>query len=158
VNLHAWRIVKAKYAATAFSGDGARKYGGRWSSPGVAVVYAAGSPSLGMLEILVHVQSQDLLKRYVLFEVAFDEALMTTVDLTGLARTWRKYPPPAAEQRLGDGWISGAASAVLRVPSVISPLEWNYLLNPEHPDFRRIVIGPRKPVQFDPRLIKTTTS
>jgi RES domain-containing protein len=154
VTIHAWRIVKTKHAATAFSGDGAKQYGGRWNNPGDAVIYIAGSASLAMLEMLAHLGSQELIKRYVLFEVVFDDALMTAVDPAALPRTWRKSPPPAAVQQIGSDWIAGGRSAVLRVPSVIVPTEWNYLLNPSHPDFAKIAIGPRPPVQFDPRLIK----
>lgn len=73
----------------------------------------------------------------------------------GLPATWEESPPPAAAQRIGDVWLAGAASAVLQVPSAVMPVEWNYLLNPAHPDFRRIKIGSETPIQLDPRLIKT---
>jgi RES domain-containing protein len=154
VNIRAWRITKAKHAATAFSGGGAKAYGGRWSSPGIAVVYTAGSASLAMLEILVHLQSQELMKRYVSFEVTFDESIMTSVDSAGLPRSWHKSPVPFAVQAVGDAWAAERRSAVLRVPSVIVPSECNYLLNPAHSDFSRIKIGPKQPLRFDPRLIK----
>lgn len=155
MTIHAWRIVKTKHASTAFSGDGANKYGARWSSPGAAVVYVAGSTSLAMLERLVHLQSsKELLNHYVLFEVTFDEALLTVADPPALPKTWRKSPAEAAVQQVGDAWVANAASAILRVPSVIVPSEWNYLLNPAHPDFKQITIGPKQRVRFDPRLIK----
>ena len=154
MTVRAWRIVKAKHAATAFSGDGAKRYGGRWNTPGGAVVYVAGSMSLAMLEMLVHLQAQELLKRYVLFEVAFDEELVTGIAPRDLPKSWRKNPPPRAAQRLGDAWLAGEVSAVLRVPSAVAPAEWNYLLNPAHRDFARITIGSKQPARFDPRLIK----
>jgi RES domain-containing protein len=154
VTVRAWRIVQAEHAATAFSGDGARKHGGRWNSPGLPVVYTAGSISLAMLEMLVHLPSQALLKRYVLFEVTFDEALVTAIDPQTLPRTWRTFPPPAAVQQIGDAWLPAEGSAVLRVPSVLVPDESNYLLNPAHRDFARITIGPKQPARLDPRLIR----
>jgi RES domain-containing protein len=154
VTLSAWRIVKAKHAAQAFSGEGAKRHGGRWNSPGVAVIYASGSAPLAMLEMLIHLQSQELLKRYVLFDVTFDESLVTKVDRRTLPKTWCKSPPPAAVQRIGDLWVAGGESAVLRVPSVTVAHEWNYVLNPAHADFRKITIGPKRPIWFDPRLIK----
>lgn len=107
-----------------------------------------------MLEMLVHIQSQELLKRYVLFEVVFDESLVTLVEPKTLPKAWRKSPPSPALQRTGDLWLAGGASAVLRVPSVVVPDDWNYLLNPAHPDFHHVTIGPRQPVRFDPRLIR----
>jgi len=155
MTVSAWRIVKAKYAASAFSGDGARKVRGRWNSPGTAIVYTCDSASLAMLEMLVHLQSQELLKRYVLFEVRFDDSLLETVDSNALPKTWRRFPPPLAVHRVGDAWAAGGSSAVLRVPSVIVPSQWNYLLNPAHPDFPSIVIDPRRPTKFDPRLLRT---
>ena len=158
MTIHAWRIVKAKHAAAAFTGDSAKKYGGRWNRPGTALVYAAGSASLAMLEMLVHVQSQELLNRYVVFELRFEEALVTTVETAALPANWRKSPPPAAVQRVGDAWVAGGGSCVLRVPSSVVPTEWNFLLNPAHTDFAQIAIGPKVPVRFDPRLIKTSTS
>lgn len=153
--IRAWRITKAKHAATAFTGGGAKTYGGRWSSPGTAVVYTAGSTSLAILEMLVHLQAQDLMRRYVIFDVSFDEALMTTVDPATLPKSWRRSPSPATVQQVGDDWSADGASAVLQLPSVIVPSEWNYLLNPAHPDFAKITIGPKQQIKFDPRLVKT---
>ena len=148
----AWRIVKGKNAASAFTGQGARLAGGRWNSPGVAVIYVAGSASLAMLEMLVHLQGQELLSRYVLFEVTFDRKLVADVKVKDLPRSWRKSPPPGAAQHIGDAWVAGGRSAVLRVPSVIVPTEANYLLNPSHPDFARIAIGLQQAMKFDRRL------
>ncbi len=155
MTLSAWRIVKSKHAAGAFSGYGAKTYGGRWNSPGFAVVYCAGSTSLAMLEMLVHLAAPDILKRYVLFEATFDDSLVEVVDVKSLPRNWRRSPAPASLQAIGDDWVSAARSAVLRVPSAIVPSEWNYLLNPSHADFAKVSIGPKHPVKFDPRLIKT---
>ena len=122
--------------------------------PGSAVVYVAGSTSLAMLEMLVHLQSRELLDTYVLFEVTFEDNLVVPVDVSKLPRSWRQSPPPAAVQHVGDAWVAAGRSPVLKVPSVIVPTEWNYVLNPAHPAFTRITIGPRKPVKFDPRLLQ----
>ena len=154
MTIHAWRIVKARHAAAAFTGEGARRFGARWNSPGMAAVYLSGSAALAMLEMLVHLDADQILRRYVLFDVTFDESLVTTLDSPRLPRSWQKSPPPPAIQQIGGLWIERARSAVLRVPSAIVPAEWNYLLNPAHPDFRRIRIGPKQPIQFDPRLLK----
>ena len=154
MTVSAWRIVKVKYAAMAFSGEGAKRDGGRWNSIGTAVVYTSESTSLAMLEMLVNIESQELLKRYVLFEVTFDEALVQAVDPMALPKTWRRSPPPPAVQRVGDLWVAAGGSAVLKVPSVIVAEGWNYMLNPAHPDFAKIVIGPKQPARFDSRLLK----
>ncbi|MCX5662807.1 MAG: RES family NAD+ phosphorylase [Planctomycetota bacterium] len=153
MSVKAWRIVKGKHAAKAFTGEGARLAGGRWNSPGVAMVYASGSAALAMLEMLVHLQSEELLNRYVTFEISFGEALVRTLAPADLPRNWRSSPAPSSLQRIGDAWIASSASAVLRVPSAVVPAEPNYLLNPAHPDFSRIALGPKRPARFDPRLI-----
>lgn len=152
MTVRAWRIVKAHHAAAAFSGEGAKETGGRWNSAGVPVVYVAGSISSAMLEILVHVQSPKLLNRYVRFEVQFDESLVTALDPKVLSHKWRKSPSPKELQQMGDDWFTAAVSAVLCVPSAIVPDELNYLLNPKHRDFPKIVIGSEQPMAFDSRL------
>jgi RES domain-containing protein len=154
MSVHVWRIVKAKHAVTAFSGEGAKAAGGRWNSPGAAVVYTAGSASLAMLEMLVHLGSQGLLKRYVLFEATFDESLVNRLDAADLPKSWRKSPSPPTVQQVGDAWLAEGCSVVLRVPSVLVPTEWNYLLNPAHADFAEIAVGRKQFVRFDPRLVK----
>lgn len=152
--VRAWRIVKAKHAGDAFSGEGARLAGGRFNSPGRPAVYMAGSPSLAMLEMLVHLESQELLRRYVIYEITLDTAWVTTVAPDDLPGTWRDSPPPPAVQHVGDRWLEQGQSAALRVPSAVVPTEWNYLLNPLHADFVRTTIGAKQPIEFDPRLLK----
>jgi RES domain-containing protein len=152
--IRAWRIAKSKHAATAFTGDGARLTGARWTSPGVAVVHLADSVPLAILEMLVHVESEELVKRYVLYEASFDGSLVTAADLGTLPRNWRAAKPPESLRRIGDAWHQEGRSAVLRVPSAVVPSEWNYLLNPAHPDFARITIGSAQVVRFDRRLIR----
>lgn len=151
MKIHAYRIVKAKFASSAFSGEGARLFGGRWNSPGTSMIYAAGSTSLAMLEMLVHLQVQDILSYYVVFELTFDQKHVTTPSLPA---DWRTYPAPPETQNMGDHWTAENSSPVLRVPSVIVPDESNYLLNPGHSAFSQIKISPAQPIQFDPRLIK----
>jgi RES domain-containing protein len=152
--LHAWRIVKSKLAATAFSGDGTRKFGGCWNSPGTPLVYLAGSTSLAILEMLVHLNAPELLHRYVLFEIIFNPSLVIAIHPASLPRNWQKSPAPSSLQNIGDAWIAANASPLLQIPSAIVPNEFNYLLNPHHPDFKKITISPKRPLRFDPRLLK----
>ncbi len=152
--LTAWRIVKWKHARAAFSGEGARLYGGRWNSAGVAVVYTAESQSLATLEIVVHLDSSALLDHYVLFEVGIHESLVAQLAPSELPRNWRTDPLLVKVQKIGDAWVRGGTRPVLQVPSVILPAEHNFLLNPRHPDFRKLVIGKPAPFRFDARLIR----
>lgn len=148
----AWRIVKRSRIAGAFDGEGARRWGGRWNSPGVAVVYAAEHESLAALELLVHLHTSQLLAAYVSIPVEFDERLVESVDPGKLPEGWRGNPSPAALAAIGDRWAAERRSALLRVPSALVPSETNYLLLPAHPDFRRVEIGKPRSFDFDPRL------
>jgi len=150
----AWRIVKRSRARTAFSGEGARLYGGRWNSPGVAIVYTAGSQSLAALEMVVHLDSSELLRNYVVFEVAIDESLVVKLEPSQLPRNWRADPPPRKVREIGDAWARAGTSAVLQVPSATLPAEHNFLLNPGHQDFPILVIGKPSSFRFDIRLAR----
>ena len=153
----AWRVVKAKYAAhpyNPFDGEGARLYGGRWNNPGVAVVYLSGALSLAVLETLVHTDDKSDLLGRVAIRVAFPAHLVTTADLSALPAGWSNPDAPAALKAIGDEWVSSAASVLLRIPSAVIPVEFNYLCNPHHPDFSKITIGKVQPLPIDPRLLK----
>ncbi len=146
-----WRIDKP--GRDAFSGEGARLYGGRWNSPGLAVVYLSEHQSLAALEIMVHQQPLTPRGQYLAYFVTWDETQMERVPLKNLPANWRASPPEPANMSLGDEWVKSRRSLILAVPSAIVPAEVNFLLNPAHPDFRRL--RTQKPVEFnfDPRLL-----
>lgn len=150
----AWRITKRKHTKQAFDGGGARKYGGRWNSPGAAVVYTAESQSLAVLEMLVHLDGPDLLQQYVLIPVEIEEAFVRRLSDADLPKNWRSDPAPRGLRSIGDEWVRVGSSSVLQVPSALLPAESNFLLNPNHPDFKKLGIGESIPFQFDPRLAK----
>ena len=152
--LTAWRIVKRKHARTAFTGEGARLYGGRWNSVGSRIVYTAESQALAALEMVIHLDSSDLLDHYVLFKIGIDESLVTIIVSSELPRNWRIDPPPLTVREIGDSWVKAGTSAVLQVPSAILPAEHNFLLNPHHRDFPKLLIGRRAAFRFDPRLAR----
>lgn len=116
------------------------------------MVYTAQSQSLAVLEVLVHLDSSELLAKYVLFEVGIDESLIRPIELSDLPRNWRADTPPAEVRVIGDRWIANGTSAVLRVPTTLVPGESNFLLNPRHPDFPRLEIDKPLLFRFDPRL------
>lgn len=152
--ISAWRITKQKNARTAFTGEGAKLYGGRWNSPGLPVIYTAESRALALAEILVHLESAQTLSKYVVFQVEIDDAYVTAVTIGTLPKNWRTEPAPKRLQEIGDQWLRSCASAVLRVPSAIVSGEFNYLLNPLHRDFSSLHFhGPEK-FPIDQRLLK----
>lgn len=151
-----WRISKRKHAATAYSGEGARRCGGRWNSSGMKMVYASATQSLSALEILVHmdyIQTQSL--NFVAINAKIpDDLTIKNLQVCQLPVDWQNYPAPKALATIGDRWLAKMDSAVLAVPSVIIPKEQNYLLNPNHPDFHRIQIGSSEPFFLDSRLLE----
>lgn len=149
----AWRITKTKYAATAFTGEGARLYGSRWSSRGLAVAFASSSLSLATLEVLVHIKNHKPLEAYSVLTVEFDPRMVVTIDPAVLPSNWRDFPAPPGVQELGDAWLKGGESLILQVPSVIVETEHNYLINPAHAEFGGIVLSDPSPHRIDPRLV-----
>ena len=147
-----WRIVKAKHAKTAFSGEGARVYEGRWNSAGARMVYCSEHLSLAALEILVQIQPVAVKDRLRAFRVSWDEAIMDVMDAGKLPKGWDQQPPGIASKGVGDAWIKSARSCVLAVPSVLVPQERTFLLNPSHRDFLRIKIKDAADFILDRRL------
>jgi RES domain-containing protein len=157
LSLVAWRIVQRRFAKEAFSGEGARRYGGRWNSPGIAIVFTAQSLALAALEILVHVDSEKLLAKYLAIPVTIEENLVIHLDASeelNLPRNWHAQPASMATRHLGDKWAREGNSAVLRVPSAVIPSESNFLLNPAHADFNKLIVGKPATFEFDPRFTK----
>ena len=151
--LTVWRMVTVRFAGSAFSGEGARLYGGRWSSKGIALVYTAASQSLATLEMLV--QDSPLRAHYVMIPARIPQAVtIERLKAQELPANWRDIALREELQAMGTQWAQKKSSAVLAVPSAVIPDETNYLLNPLHADFKRIEIG--KPQKFitDLRLIR----
>jgi RES domain-containing protein len=148
----AWRITKREYASDAFSGDGAALYAGRWHSEGTRVVYTAETISLATLEILVHLRERRRIPDYSIIPCYFPEAVVEELDVTKLPANWAAAISPPELRRFGDRWATDRVSAVLKVPSAVTQVEFNYLLNPEHPDFRSIDVGELRSFHMDVRL------
>lgn len=146
-----WRIVKTKHSRDAFSGEGARIHGGRWSSPGRRVVYTAESVALALLETMVH-SDPTLLPFYSLISARFEESDVHRVAVDELPAEWQAYPAPHELKLIGNGWYESKSSLVLQVPSAVVPNERIFLLNPEHPSFGSITIGNPIPFEVDLRL------
>lgn len=150
-SITAWRITQAQYQDTSFSGEGAKRYGGRFNSTGVPVVYTAESIALATLELLVRVNQRTHLNRYVRISVRFSRDHVT--EPSSLPEGWDAHPYGPASQAVGDEWALSQQSLVLKVPSVVEPMESNYLINPLHPDYDALEIGHPTPLQLDARLL-----
>jgi RES domain-containing protein len=151
-SLRVWRLCSAKYAESAYSGEGAKLYGGRWSPPGVPLVYTSESRALCLVEVLANVEDVD-----VLFDVSWvlvgAELAATLVERPQrYPATWRQFPHSTECQAFGADWAQSLRTAALRVPSAVVPGEFNYLLNPAHPDFKHVKVSAAEPFNFDARL------
>ncbi|HSH38195.1 MAG TPA: RES family NAD+ phosphorylase, partial [Chthoniobacterales bacterium] len=124
------------------------------SSPGVRVVYASEHQSTAALEILVHALAAGVSERYKAFHLTWPDELTETFPIRGLPADWRASPPPSSAMQIGDAWVREGRSAVLALPSALSPADTNFLLNPDHPGFRRVKIGQPIEFEFDPRLLR----
>lgn len=152
--MRVFRIAAAQFARSrreAFSGQGALEAPARWHTAGRVVVYTAQSLSLAALEILVHLkQTTDLQPfRFFVAEIPDEFILMPS---SFPARWQSDY---RVSRTFGDAWLEAGEQAVLRVPSLITPGEWNFLLNPLHHDFslKCVIAGPSL-YAFDHRLLE----
>lgn len=114
----------------------------------------AESISLCALEIIVHVDPEDMPSDYYCFEVNVPAGIRVyKIDASGLPKEWRRYPPHHKTQQIGTEWLKSGSSVLLSAPSAVIPSERIYVLNPEHKDFEKIVIGDPELFRFDPRLV-----
>lgn len=154
-----WRIATdtPDYTADDLTGEGAKRTGGRWNRIGMPVIYCASSVALACLETVVHSNSGSLpLNRYrVRIDVPDDvwHAATTLTADTALVG-WDALPAGKVSLDLGDRWLSSGKSALLLVPSVIVPEEFNALVNPLHPDAARLTSTKLRKWLFDSRIKK----
>ena len=148
-----WRIAPATHQGV--DGEGARLHGGRWTPRGLPAVYASATLSLSALERFIHTDPD--LEPPDLVDIKIDiEADVTihTIDIDDLPPSWREYPAPEVLARTGESWLKKSTSVILSVPSVVIPHERNYVLNPKHADFAKLIIGRPDSFSFDPRMWK----
>jgi RES domain-containing protein len=147
-----WRLCRKPYAAESFSGEGTRLYGGRWSPVGLRVAYSSESRSLAALEVLVNARDPELLfaQRWTMISATIPDELIERPKR--VPDSWRATPYGAETQAFGANWARLGHHAALRVPSSVVLGEFNYLLNPAHPDFARITIARPESFDFDSRL------
>lgn len=150
-----FRIEREKYLNSTLSGQGASvSKGNRWNSLNTPMVYTAESRALATLEVWVHLDvSEDLPADRFLVEIDIpDDITIMEVKIDDLPDNWNAKPPIAATQIIGDDFVHQNEAAVMKVPSSIIPQESNYLINPAHPDAKRIKVVSKIPFALDKRL------
>ncbi|MDT0645331.1 RES family NAD+ phosphorylase [Zunongwangia sp. F260] len=155
--MRVFRIEREKYLDTTLQGIGAAvTEGHRWNSINTYLVYTTASRALATLEMSVHLDfSEDLPtdRYYVEIDIP-DEVEILELRPEDLPKNWDAKPPILETQFIGDGFVKDNTAAVLKVPSCIVPPEFNYLINPTHPDAKRISVISKEPLRFDRRLLR----
>jgi RES domain-containing protein len=145
-----YRIVSRRYPA--FDGGGAYHWGSRWVSPGSLVVHASETYALAVLENVAHWQASALPKELVCVE-AVVPASVTQSRLDPATVPGWDWPDYIASRQVGDRWYEAGETAVLWVPSVVSPYERNALVNQRHADFAWITVRAPTRAHIDPRFV-----
>jgi RES domain-containing protein len=150
-----FRVLRAAYARTPFDGEGAYRYGGRWSSPGTRLAYASEHQSLAMLEYFVHLDPEDAPDDLVLATADVpDSVSRERLEASDMPANWREIPAPLGLAQIGDEFVKNAENCLLLVPSALAVNENNWLLNPKHPEFKQIALNPPEPLRYDPRMFR----
>jgi RES domain-containing protein len=150
-----YRILRKPYSERPFDGEGAYRFGGRWSSPGIRLAYAAEHLSLAMLEYFVHIDPDRPPNDLVVVEADVpDNVPRVSINPKQLPANWRQVPGPAALTAFGDEFVRSERATVLTIPSALAPAESNWLINPRHPAFVRIKVYPAEAFQYDSRFFQ----
>jgi RES domain-containing protein len=152
-----WRISKETpdYKAADLTGGGAKAMGGRWNRKGTAVVYAASTIALATLETLAHLGDNIPIRNAFLVSIVVPASVWAarkTVGAASLPATWVAEPPGATSIDFGDAWLRSGAGALMLVPSIIVPEEYNVLINPAHPSTAQLTSAVTRQYIYDPRL------
>jgi len=150
-----FRVLRAAYARNPFDGEGAYRYGGRWSSPGTRLAYTSEHQSLAMLEYFVHLDPEDSPDDLVLATADIPDTLSRErVEAAELPANWRETPAPPELAQIGDEFVRRAENCLLLIPSALAAQENNWLINPQHPEFSQITMNPPEPLRYDPRMFR----
>ena len=149
-----FRLAQSKHGRK-LSGRGAAISGGRWNSRGTEIIYTASNRSLAMAEVAVHFSLATLPAGYMMMTLQLPDTLsVSTIETKDLPPNWNQFPPLKASQIIGDRFIMEGKTCLLKVPSAVTSGDFNYLINPAHPDFKMIKISAYDPFPFDRRLFK----
>ncbi len=146
-----YRLTRKKYLDGALTGEGARLGGGRWNNKGTASVYTLEHPALALLELRVHVPGTPP-KDYQMMVIECPESSVQTLAIADLPTHWDEYLSGPYTREIGDRFALEGKFLALKVPSVITPIGYNLLLNPQHALMREVQVLESFPQRFDPRL------
>ena len=152
--MEAYRLSREKFAAS-LSGKGAALKGARWNSIGVELIYTASNRSLAMAEVAVHFTLATLPSDYMMTTIFIpDDISLQKLNVSDLPTDWNTFPHPSTTQTIGDQFIADNKFCILQIPSAVTQGDYNLLINPNHPDFKRIKIIATDKFPFDKRIFK----
>jgi RES domain-containing protein len=150
--MEAFRLARARFAVP-LSGKGASISGARWNSVGVELLYLASNRSLAMAEVSVHLTIATLPNDYVMLTIHIpDDISFFNLNVKDLPEDWNTFPHRPSTQWIGDNFVSEGKFCVLKIPSAVTKGDFNYLVNPRHPEFDRIVVIDQVDFPFDDRM------
>lgn len=150
--MRVFRLSRVKYVDD-LSGRGAALFGYRWNSKGIEMVYTAQSRALAMAEVAVHLTLATLPDDYMMIEIEIPDGIeFATIDVNTLELDWNSYPYSLKTQQIGDDFVRSGNACVLKVPSAVVKGDFNFLLNPNHPDIKKIKIIRTMEFPFDQRI------
>ena len=152
--MRVFRLSRKKYPVE-LSGKGSSKSGNRWNSKGTEIIYCAGSRALAMAEVAVHLTIATLPRDFVMLQINIPETVsIENLDENRLPEGWNNFPHLRTTQKIGDDFVRANKHCVLKVPSAVVKGDFNYLINPHHPDFSKIRIEDYTDFPFDERIFK----
>lgn len=146
-----YRLSKTKYAND-ITGEGARLYGGRWNNKLVPCIYTAASRALAVLEYTVNVNFDDIPRALSLVVIDIPDKNILELSEAELPGNWKQSPAPSSTRQFGTRLLTEAKAAVIKLPSTVIPEEFNYILNPLHPDSKNFKILAIQDFVFDVRI------
>ncbi len=152
--MEVYKLSREKFAGT-LSGKGAAIKGARWNSIGVEMIYTAVNRSLAMAEVAVHFTLATLPINYMMTVIfAPDNTSLQKLHATDLPAHWNVFPHPASTQLIGDKFIADNKYCLLQIPSAVTQGDYNILINPNHPGFKKIKIMATEKFPFDKRIFR----
>lgn len=150
--MRVFRLSRSKFSSD-LSGKGAELAGGRWNSKGKAVLYTSQSRALCTTEIAVHTPLGNIPRDYEIVELTIpDSCKALEIKISDLPTDWKSIPHSHSTQEIGDKFISEGKFLVFKVPSVVVPGDFNFLINPNHRNFNEVEITSTNTFEFDVRL------
>lgn len=146
-----YRIGKTKHAND-LSGEGAKIYGGRWNHKSVPCLYASQSRALSLLEYTVNINVEDIPRALSITTIEIPDSEILIINEAQLPGDWKQIPTPSSTKDFGTHLLKSSKKMVFKIPSSILPEEYNYILNPAHPDSKTIKINEIRDLVYDIRI------